>query len=62
MPRKTLDPFVAALIDTYASMRPRPDAAENLRCEHRERRASVVASMRPRPDAAENAGSRAGPR
>ena len=38
-----------------ASMRPRPDAAENLMgiAQHGQRR---VASMRPRPDAAENSG------
>ena len=34
-------------------MRPRPDAAENLRREHRSAPARL-ASMRPRPDAAEN--------
>ena len=43
---------VAGLLDA-ASMRPRPDAAENgLRRRHRRRHEG--ASMRPRPDAAEN--------
>ena len=53
MPRKTLEHENAQFRQPYASMRPRPDAAEN---ENR-----VVAgagfgqaSMRPRPDAAEN--------
>ena len=36
-----------------ASMRPRPDAAENA-AERAAGRAAVPASMRPRPDAAEN--------
>ena len=44
-----------AIADTeVASMRPRPDAAENLRDAKLEG-GDVVASMRPRPDAAENA-------
>ena len=46
-----------------ASMRPRPDAAEN-RNPHDRIRGPVAASMRPRPDAAENTGllaARAGP-
>ena len=53
MPRKTQQ--VAATIGRLAaaSMRPRPDAAENLRME-REREQASRASMRPRPDAAEN--------
>ena len=54
MPRKTplaQDPRPHAALP--ASMRPRPDAAENLAdslstCSH------YIASMRPRPDAAEN--------
>ena len=53
MPRKTRRPGVAAEPDAAASMRPRPDAAENLRdpaCAM----AGISASMRPRPDAAEN--------
>ena len=53
MPRKT--DFVAEMMDcrNLASMRPRPDAAENdlpLRARH----PALDASMRPRPDAAEN--------
>ena len=40
-----------------ASMRPRPDAAENV-VVGREQAAVRVASMRPRPDAAENFGAR----
>ena len=39
--------------DYQASMRPRPDAAENSRLADR-RRHALRASMRPRPDAAEN--------
>ena len=38
---------------TRASMRPRPDAAENV-AAHRSPRRRLPASMRPRPDAAEN--------
>ena len=37
-----------------ASMRPRPDAAENVRRTVAWARAARDASMRPRPDAAEN--------
>ena len=37
-----------------ASMRPRPDAAENLRQLKHYPRLDLLASMRPRPDAAEN--------
>ena len=40
-----------------ASMRPRPDAAENPCFYARARSGSRSASMRPRPDAAENSGS-----
>ena len=35
-------------------MRPRPDAAENVRLRRLVERAGAAASMRPRPDAAEN--------
>ena len=43
----------------YASMRPRPDAAENVvRAAHYD--LYGVASMRPRPDAAENPAARRG--
>ena len=54
MPRKTSAVLVFLCIFSRASMRPRPDAAENL-----PRLAGAVpvageASMRPRPDAAEN--------
>ena len=37
-----------------ASMRPRPDAAENAAWPHDTTGGQSVASMRPRPDAAEN--------
>ena len=37
-----------------ASMRPRPDAAENLAGGGKQTPARSAASMRPRPDAAEN--------
>ena len=53
MPRKTdRDSIRQARSDT-ASMRPRPDAAEN---NHNDNDHTTVttASMRPRPDAAEN--------
>ena len=40
-----------------ASMRPRPDAAENGVRQERPSRYQLAASMRPRPDAAENSGS-----
>ena len=57
MPRKTWEELEEAGVRPEASMRPRPDAAENpprgrCTCGRRE------ASMRPRPDAAENAGFR----
>ena len=53
MPRKTTrDPHRRAAAD-LASMRPRPDAAENLIIEARPEKYDQ-ASMRPRPDAAEN--------
>ena len=53
MPRKTLSRPGEYFPIEGASMRPRPDAAENLEWDGRplpER----IASMRPRPDAAEN--------
>ena len=53
MPRKTGRSVCPGVRRNYASMRPRPDAAENVRVGHRDR-AALVASMRPRPDAAEN--------
>ena len=54
MPRKTSSSSWLRSPAGPASMRPRPDAAENGRCPvlRTERR---LASMRPRPDAAENA-------
>ena len=39
---------------TLASMRPRPDAAENIRDAGDGGAGAAAASMRPRPDAAEN--------
>ena len=54
MPRKTVWSSVWISVYPLASMRPRPDAAENavrLVAPHVGARA---ASMRPRPDAAEN--------
>ena len=56
MPRKTPAGGGKVPAGTFASMRPRPDAAEN---GNKARPASgeYEASMRPRPDAAEN-GSR----
>ena len=55
MPRKT-DPAGGHLDpDPDASMRPRPDAAENA-FRSRPEAGSHAASMRPRPDAAENEG------
>ena len=53
MPRKTLSREAAAALVRCASMRPRPDAAENDRPGRRVHR-DGPASMRPRPDAAEN--------
>ena len=57
MPRKTLTGKRIAEQVSYASMRPRPDAAENGGDGHQLGRRDV-ASMRPRPDAAENARQR----
>ena len=54
MPRKTSECPDAATAVVRASMRPRPDAAENLR-ERLGIPEPAAASMRPRPDAAENA-------
>ena len=55
MPRKTV---AGGLLDLQqaaaASMRPRPDAAENLLRYTLAEDAIIPASMRPRPDAAEN--------
>ena len=53
MPRKTQSFLRLSPPDHRASMRPRPDAAENLRQE-RPGVLRILASMRPRPDAAEN--------
>ena len=63
MPRKTLHETRAVPCERQdASMRPRPDAAEN-HAAGRRRQARADASMRPRPDAAENVGrDRRGPR
>ena len=53
MPRKTLELRKVTRHYAPASMRPRPDAAENI--THEASFSLVVgASMRPRPDAAEN--------
>ena len=59
MPRKTPPCVVAAVGRVAASMRPRPDAAENLPTRRPGPFAVWVASMRPRPDAAENRAARA---
>ena len=53
MPRKTSASFLTASKTPCASMRPRPDAAENVADLH-EWPHLRDASMRPRPDAAEN--------
>ena len=53
MPRKTVATPAARRRAPVASMRPRPDAAENERQQAR-RLGGGPASMRPRPDAAEN--------
>ena len=54
MPRKTHATRLAADVGLRASMRPRPDAAENRGMLIAVAAARLVASMRPRPDAAEN--------
>ena len=54
MPRKTLAGVETnAICIDFASMRPRPDAAENDRNDE-DQQPRHRASMRPRPDAAEN--------
>ena len=60
MPRKTLIAFRIALGILDASMRPRPDAAEN-GGKFVWTTSSPEASMRPRPDAAENTPPGSGP-
>ena len=54
MPRKTAAVRVGTLLPEGASMRPRPDAAENAGCGADRLAGATRASMRPRPDAAEN--------
>ena len=54
MPRKTTSFAATAMRREKASMRPRPDAAENVGVGARDARRHRRASMRPRPDAAEN--------
>ena len=56
MPRKTVVDVQALRLCRGASMRPRPDAAEN-DANRARTRWPHVASMRPRPDAAENLGT-----
>ena len=51
---KQLPHFPPAGIKPQASMRPRPDAAENGLPGAVRGRGELLASMRPRPDAAEN--------
>ena len=53
MPRKTFAIRTSLSVRHGASMRPRPDAAENVRELH-DPLQILRASMRPRPDAAEN--------
>ena len=53
MPRKTAARHVPRRPAVNASMRPRPDAAENGMPDRRPSQ-PLDASMRPRPDAAEN--------
>ena len=52
MPRKTHRRRLAGDAGRRASMRPRPDAAENTDDDDDD--GDTLASMRPRPDAAEN--------
>ena len=60
MPRKTdEDARLPTDLVSVASMRPRPDAAENSVEAVRGVCGSRIASMRPRPDAAENVSDRA---
>ena len=54
MPRKTAPAQQQEAINGEASMRPRPDAAENLWLLGEGQEIGYLASMRPRPDAAEN--------
>ena len=54
MPRKTHALTRASSAALHASMRPRPDAAENAAVGRAHLEAAQSASMRPRPDAAEN--------
>ena len=54
MPRKTAVSGRGCGDPDDASMRPRPDAAENPARPRRRTAAVEAASMRPRPDAAEN--------
>ena len=61
MPRKTCAKSRRIGISWAASMRPRPDAAEN-GAGPRGPEVDAVASMRPRPDAAENNASASVPK
>ena len=61
MPRKTAADSPSGRRVVLASMRPRPDAAENQRHDG-DQRGGHPASMRPRPDAAENNRGAAGQR
>ena len=54
MPRKTAAAVLRGVRGAGASMRPRPDAAENMVDAGRMDAVPNAASMRPRPDAAEN--------
>ena len=54
MPRKTGRKAVVPCAPSKASMRPRPDAAENQDAGQQAVGGRRCASMRPRPDAAEN--------
>ena len=54
MPRKTAGHRPALRLGLLASMRPRPDAAENHPGAPAPTPPTPEASMRPRPDAAEN--------
>ena len=58
MPRKTHVGDVRPQVRDLASMRPRPDAAENAAADAAADLDAALASMRPRPDAAENQGLR----
>ena len=54
MPRKTVRILLPSCSARHASMRPRPDAAENTPQQPQPDPIPQPASMRPRPDAAEN--------